>query len=185
MNSSASFVVPSLLVWLVLCLASSGALAKNAADQGHGKVSMQGSIIDTPCAIAVASREQVIDLMTIPLEQVIRDGAGPSKPFSIHLENCAFEQLSPNQQDWSHFMVTFDGPVTDGELFALYGGARGIGLEISDATGNRMQPGIASQAGLLQPGAMRLDYSLRLVGNHQKLRAGAYSTTVRFKLDYF
>jgi hypothetical protein len=48
-----------------------------------------------------------------------------------------------------------------------------------------MHPGIASQAGLLQPGAMRLDYSLRLVGNHQKLRAGAYSTTVRFKLDYF
>lgn len=185
MNSSVSFVVPSLLVWLVLCLASSGALAKNAADQGHGKVSMQGSIIDTPCAIAVASREQVIDLMTIPLEQVIRDGGGPSKPFSIHLENCAFEQLIPNQQDWSHFMVTFDGPVTDGELFALHGGARGIGLEISDATGDRMQPGIASQAGLLQPGAMRLDYSLRLVGNHQKLRAGAYSTTVRFKLDYF
>lgn len=67
MNSSASFVVPSLLVWLVLSLASSGAMVKNAADQGHEKVSMQGSIIDTLCAIAMASREQMIDLITIPL----------------------------------------------------------------------------------------------------------------------
>lgn len=185
MSSSASFGVSFRLVGLVLSLAATGAFAMDAPDQGHGKVSMRGSIIDTPCAIAVASREQTIDLITLPLEQIISEGAGLSKPFSIHLENCAFQQLLPNQQDWSHFMVTFDGPVTDGELFALHGGARGIGLEISDAAGNRMQPGIASQAGLLQPGAMRLDYSLRLVGNHQKLRAGAYYTTVRFKLDYF
>jgi type 1 fimbria pilin len=185
MRSNASFVMSSLLLWLVLLVAASDAFAMRAPDQGHGKVSMQGSIIDTPCAIAIGSRDQAIELITLPLDQIIRDGAGPAKPFSIHLENCVLQPLTPGRQPWSNFRVTFDGAATDGELFSLRGGVRGIGLEISDAQGNRILPGTTAQTGQLQPGAMRLDYSLRLVGNHQKLRAGAYSTTVRFKLDYF
>ncbi|WEJ85256.1 fimbrial protein [Kluyvera intermedia] len=185
MNRSASFVTPLGLLWLTLPLFSVSVLAADVDYQGHGKVSMQGAIIDTPCAIKVDSRDQVIDLITLPLDQIISTGVGPSKTFSIHLENCALEPMLPNHPGWSHFRVTFDGAITDGSLFALRGEARGIGLEIMDAAGNRMQPGIATSEGPIQSGAMRLDYSLRLVGNHQKLRAGGYQTTVRFKLDYF
>lgn len=185
MKCSASFVTPLRLLWLTLPFFSASVLATSVGDQGHGKVSMQGAIIDTPCAIKVDSRDQVIDLITLPLDQIISTGVGPSKSFSIHLENCALEPMLPNHPDWSHFSVTFDGAITDGTLFALGGEARGIALEIMDAAGNRMLPGIASSEGQIMPGAMRLDYSLRLVGNHQKLRAGAYQTTVRFKLDYF
>ncbi|MHA0874433.1 fimbrial protein [Enterobacter pasteurii] len=185
MKRSASFVTPVRLLWLTLPFVCAGVPAANVTGQGHGKVSMQGAIIDTPCVIKVDSRDQAIDLITLPLDQIINAGVGPSKPFSIHLENCALEPMLPNHPDWSHFRVTFDGAITDGSLFALRGEARGVGLEIMDAAGNRMRPGIASSSGQLQPGAMRLDYSLRLVGNHQKLRAGAYQTTVRFKLDYF
>lgn len=185
MKSKASCVTPVRLLWLALSLLSIGPIAVSAAGQGQGKVNVQGTIIDTPCAIKVDSRDQVINLMTLPLDQIVRDGVGPSKVFSIQLENCVLESGDPNLQDRSHFRVTFDGPVTDNNLFALHGDALGIGLEIMDAAGNRMQPGIASSSGQLQPGPMRLDYSLRLVGNHQRLRAGAYRTTVRFKLDYF
>ncbi|AHM72764.2 fimbrial protein [Yersinia hibernica] len=132
MSNGASFVMSSLLVWLVLPVAVFGVLAMDAS----GKLSMQDSVIDTPCAIDAAGREQAIDLITLSLEQITRDGE-PSKPFSIHLENCAFHELNPDKQGGAHFMVTFDGLIMDGGLFALHGGARGIGLDISNAIGNR------------------------------------------------
>lgn len=185
MNRSSSFVLPFLLACFSLPLMAAGAPDEGAPNQGHGRVSMQGSIIDTPCAIAVESREQAIELFTIPVEKIIRDGAGPLKAFSINLVNCVLQPVSPNRSEWSNFKVTFDGPVTEGNLFALHGGARGVGLEITDSSGNRIWPGIPLQGGSLKPGSMRLDYTLRLVGNHQQLRAGAYHSTVRFKLDYY
>lgn len=172
-------------MWLTFPATIFCADAQEALNAGHGRVSMQGSIIDVPCAIAVESREQTIDLITTSLEQVIRDGASPPMPFSIRLENCILQSFTPGLQEWSHFSVTFEGPVSDGRLFALKGEACGIGLEISDADGNPIQPGVASRPGPILPGTMRLNYSLRLIGNHQRLRAGEYYTTVRFKLDYF
>lgn len=45
-----------------------------SAAQGWGKVNMHGAIIDTACAIAAGSRDQTIDMDTIPLGQIIRDG---------------------------------------------------------------------------------------------------------------
>ncbi len=106
-----------------------------AVDQGQGKVSMQGRIIDTPCAIKVDSRDQVIDLFTLPLDQIFNAGAGPSNPFSIQTENCALELILPNYSDRSHFRSPFDGVLREGSRFALHGEPCGIGLGISNAAG--------------------------------------------------
>ncbi|MGJ3356003.1 type 1 fimbrial protein, partial [Providencia sp. Je.9.19] len=54
------------------CLVAPFAVAAN--DAGHGRVNMQGAIIDTACAIAVESRDQVIDMDVIPFADVLRDG---------------------------------------------------------------------------------------------------------------
>lgn len=51
--------------------------------QGEGRVNMQGSIIDTACAIAVESREQTIDMGITPLSEIIRDGHGRTKNFPL------------------------------------------------------------------------------------------------------
>ncbi len=39
-----------------------GASAANAADQGHGKVTFKGAIIEAPCSIAPESIDQTIEL---------------------------------------------------------------------------------------------------------------------------
>ncbi|WP_099707421.1 MULTISPECIES: fimbrial protein [unclassified Erwinia] len=154
-------------------------------DHGHGQVSVQGAIIDTPCAIAVESRDQSIVMATLPVTRLLRDGQGPKQVFSIHLINCTLTPALFDQHDWSKFRVTFDGPVSDGSLFALKGEGKGIGLQISDSNGNVALPGQAMPAGLLQPPDMIIRFYLRLVENHQPLRVGSYGATIRFKLDYY
>jgi len=157
----------------------------SAAQQGHGSVRMQGSIIDTPCAIEAGSRDQSIDLSVIPVSQIVRDGQGPSKPFTIRLINCTLVPSRPYKSDWSSFRVTFDGSVTDQDLFSVTGDASGVGLQITDVSGNVAIPGQAMAIGLIEPGNMSLDYILRLMPDHHTLRPGTYRSVIRFKMDYY
>lgn len=152
------------------------------ASAGWGRVNMQGAIIDTACAIAVESREQAIDMGIIPLADIIRDGQGRSKEFSINLVNCTLDR--PKKTDWKHFQVTFDGD-GEGGLFGVRGDASGVALKIVDALGNNAVPGKALPLVDIVPGNTRLNYTLRLVANNHTLKAGDYSSSIRFKLDYF
>lgn len=169
----------------VVCWIAAVASPAGAAHQGQGRVNMQGSIVDVPCAIAVNSRDQTVDLAVLPVGQIMRDGQGPASTFSIQLINCSLQPMRVGRTDWSQFRVTFAGEVTDRELFGVSGHAQGMGIQITDAVGNVAQSGVAMPPGALVAGDTRLDYSLRLVGTHQILRAGAYRTTVRFKMDYY
>ncbi|MGG8041373.1 fimbrial protein [Klebsiella aerogenes] len=177
-----SVMLPSILALLVMgqCFSEAG-----AAEHGHGRVNMQGSIIDTPCAIDVNSRDQTIDMAVIPVGQIIRDNHGPERAFHIRLINCTLTPLRPNSPDWSKFRITFDGPSTGQNLFRVSGDARGVGLQIADTAGAVAIPGEAMPAAELLIGNMQLNYTLRLMSNREHLRAGAYRTTIRFKLDYF
>ncbi|RJF53869.1 type 1 fimbrial protein [Serratia inhibens] len=152
--------------------------------QGWGRVNMQGAIIDTACAISAGSREQVIDMEIVPVADIIRDGQGITHPFSIELINCVLTRPNNKLPDWKHFQVTFDGE-TDGALFGVRGEAKGIALQIADGQGNIATPGKPLPLADISLGTMQLNYAMRLVSNNQSLRAGAYSSAVRFKLDYY
>ncbi|MFK3843841.1 MULTISPECIES: fimbrial protein [Serratia] len=166
------------------CLLSLWAFSAQGAHsvQGWGRVKMQGAIIDTACAIAVESREQTIDMDTVPLADIIRDGQGRSKPFSIKLVNCITER--PGKEDWKQFQVTFDGEA-EGKLFGVRGDASGVALRITDATGNIAEPGIPLPMDNITPGSMTLNYAMTLIANSHVLKTGDYFSFVRFKLDYF
>lgn len=168
---------------LTLLLYISSAQAAHPT-QGWGRVNMQGAIIDTACAIAAGSREQVIYMETVPVADIIRDGQGMTKPFSIELINCVLTRPNNNLPDWNHFQVTFDGE-TDGALFGVRGEAKGIALQITDGQGNVATPGKPLPLGNISLGTMQLNYAMRLVSNSQSLQVGAYSSAVRFKLDYY
>lgn len=159
-----------------------GGPISQAADEGHGRVNMRGAIINTPCAIAVESREQVIDMKVIPFADVLRHGRGHSQPFSIQLVNCILER--PDQPNWSQFQVTFDGD-RDGEYFSVYGDASGVALLIMDEFGNKALPGKALPLRNIILGNKWLNYTITLVPNQRALKAGDYFSTIRFKLDYF
>lgn len=152
--------------------------------QGLGRVNMQGAIIDTACAIAVDSRDQSIDMEVVPLADIIRDGQGRTKPFSIELVNCVLERPGGKLPDWKQFQVTFDGDA-EGDLFGVRGDASGVALQITDKYGNIATPGRALPREDIIPGNMQLNYHLRLVANQHTLKAGDFFSAVRFKLDYF
>lgn len=157
----------------------------SAAGQGHGNVHMQGSIIDTPCAIAAESRDQSIDLPALPLSTIVSEGAGPAKPFSIKLLNCTSESSLKNHNDWTRYSITFDGKTSGDNLFDITGDAAGIGLQLTDSAGNIAVPGKSMPENSLTPDSMSLDYNLRLVANQQRVQAGTYQSTIRFKMDYY
>ncbi len=172
-------VVVSSLLFMV-----SGSLAWPATPAGWGRVNMQGSIIETACAIDTQSRDQTIDMDTAPVSQIARDGQGVSRPFSIRLVNCVLGRIDPRLPDWQRFQVTFDGRADTGG-FGVEGEANGVALQITDAGGNIANPGQALPAGEIIPGDKTLNYSMRLVGNNQVLKAGEYYSTLRFKMDYY
>lgn len=155
-----------------------------AVMQGEGRVNMQGAIIDTACAIATESREQVIHMETLPLSELAREGQGKSMPFSIELVNCILERPNTALPNWKQFQITFDGQA-DGELFGVNGEASGVALRIVDSAGHIARPGIPLPTRDIVPGNYRLDYALALISNQQPLKAGRYFSSVRFKMDYY
>ncbi|MEX3098855.1 fimbrial protein [Serratia ureilytica] len=144
---------------------------------------MRGSIIETPCAIDTQSCDQTVDMTSTPTGMIARDGKGAGRTFSIRLVNCHLAHLEAGIMDWRYFRATFDG-LNDNGLFSLNGNARGVALELTDSHGNIARPGEPLLPGELKNGNLRLDYTLRLVGNNQILRAGDFHTTLSFRLDY-
>lgn len=176
---------PLLPLTLLLSGLSTALLAK-PVDQGHGTVSVNGSIIDTACAIETTDRYQTIHLSTESVGEMIHFGEGKPRPFTIRLINCT---LSPtdarhHRDPWSTFSTTFDGPAENG-LFKVSGATSGVGLQISDEAGNISIPGEPMPAGNLLTGDMNLNYNIRLVADGHVLRAGDYRSIIRFKIDYY
>lgn len=149
-----------------------------------GSVNMQGTIIDTTCAIATESRDQTIDLGIIPLSEIQRSGEGRSRPFTIELEHCVLEKSNSQIADWQYFSVTFDGSEIHG-LFAVLGNVSGVGLKITDSLGNVATPGRPLPTNRIVTDNLKLHFNLQLVKNSLKLTSGEFNTSIRFKLDYF
>jgi type 1 fimbria pilin len=171
----------TLFLLLSLCSAGKG-WAKDP--QGWGRVNMVGAIIETACAIDTSSRDQTINMGLVPISQIARDGQGLTRPFSIRLVNCILTRNDKTLPDWRHFQITFDGHA-DAGLFSVSGAAKGVALQIADDQGNIAMPCAPLPFGVIKPSEMLLNYSLRLVGNRQVLRAGEYNSTVKFKMDYY
>lgn len=173
------FILSAWGVWLVG--------PAQAKDTGHGVVHMHGSILDTACNVDTESLDQTIDMRGQSVSDIISNGAGPERPFSIRLANCVLARVSPNSlplDDWSKFRVTFDG-IHAHNGFGIEGEEQGIVLQIRDEAGNVAVPGEPMPAGTLVPGSMQLNYTLRLIGDGETLKVGAYHSTIRYKLDYY
>lgn len=145
---------------------------------------MQGAVIETACAIDTDSRDQTIDISVMPLTKIIRDGQGLTLPFTIRLVNCVLNRVDDNLTQWQRFQVTFDGRVDNG-LFGVDGQAEGIALQLTDRHGNIIMPGNPTPLPDVVVSDRELNYFLRLVSNQKTLRSGEYTSTIRFKMDYY
>ncbi|MCC4106630.1 fimbrial protein [Serratia ureilytica] len=177
---SRRLVAPSLL--FMLCITQP--MSANASVIGWGRVNMEGAIVNAACAIESASRDQTIDMKSLPVEQISRDGHGLTRPFTLRLVNCGLSGDDKVTSGRQHFRMIFDGNA-EGKTFTVIGDARGVALRIADSIGKDVYPGVPMSIENTLTKDYRLNYSMQLVANHQVLRAGDYRSAIRFKLDYY
>ncbi|BEM16625.1 MULTISPECIES: fimbrial protein [Serratia] len=173
-------VAPSLLV----AIFTAQAMPATASVIGWGRVNMEGAIVNAACAIESASRDQTIDMKTLPVEQITRDGHGLTRSFTLKLVNCGLSGDNSANSGRQHFRMIFDGNA-EGKNFGVIGDARGVALRIADSIGTDIYPGVPMSIENTLTKDYRLNYSMQLVANSQVLRAGDYRSAIRFKLDYY
>lgn len=168
-------------VMVLLCMAHPVV----AAGHGHGHIQVQGSIIDTPCAIATSDADQSIELGNVPASELINDGHGPQVPFTVHLVNCVLNQnTSQTHQPWKDVRITFEGAADGPNLFALQGSGSGEGVAILDEIGTPVTPNQPVPPIKIVPGKMALHYRMQLMGDSHPLQPGSYYTTLRYFMEY-
>lgn len=177
----------------------SGAMSVSAfavePNQGHGKVTFKGEIIDAPCSISSESIDQTVDLGQIANSVLANGGASSPKQFTIELEDCVFPDNAGVQYN-DKVQITFSGASAafNSKLLGVTGlnsdeGLVGnVGIQITDTNGNAIDMGIStSQSHQLQAGSNTLQYSAFMRGNNVAVDAiplGKFEGVTNFTLAY-
>ncbi|EBA4670680.1 fimbrial protein [Salmonella enterica] len=163
---------------------------------GSGKITFTGTITNSPCDIAPGD-----DAITVPFGQIsyrklnAADATTDSKPFTIHLQNCAFD---PNDADsdtagsagkMSKVTVSFSGTADTGnKAYISTGSAQHVGVQLlkSDNTtpitpNTTMADGDAQQ---LQAGNNELKFFARLIALTAATTPGDVDASVTYTLKY-
>lgn len=170
---------------LSLIMALSVSSMAQAADQGHGKVTFTGSIIDAPCSINPNSVDQTVDLGQIS-KVALKDG-GKSTPrnFSIDLENCSFGTPAAKNK----VQLTFTGmeSAANKGLLGITGTAQGAAIAIADGDGQVIALGKPTKAHTLQDGKNTLSFAAYMQGDAGEtatVTEGDFQAVADFTLAY-
>ncbi|RTF43125.1 fimbrial protein [Serratia marcescens] len=156
----------------------------HAADQGRGKVTFTGSIIDAPCSIAPESVDQTVDLGQISNSALKDGGQSMPKNFNIKLENCSFgEPASKNK-----VTATFSGmeSAANNGLLGITGNAKGASVAITDGSGALIELGQPSKAQTLQGTGGSLNFAAYVQGDGASttITEGDFQAVADFTLAY-
>ncbi|AXD11306.1 fimbrial protein [Salmonella enterica] len=161
---------------------------------GSGKITFTGTITNSPCDIAPGD-----DAITVPFGQIsyrklnAADATTDSKPFTIHLQNCAFDPNDPvvagSAGKMSKVTVSFSGTAdASGKAYVSTGSAQHIGVQLlkSDNTSlitpnTPMPDGEAQQ---LQTGNNELNFFARLIALTDAATPGDVNASVTYTLKY-
>ncbi|HIE3988130.1 fimbrial protein [Serratia nevei] len=162
----------------------------HAADQGHGKVTFSGSIIDAPCSIAPDSLDQTVELGAISNVALKEGGKSTPRNFQIKLENCdLITETKDGKTKNNTVALTFSGSASavDAKLLGITGTAKGAGIAITDGAGNNIELGKPSNARELQNGSNTLSFAAYLQGATASTTAivpGEFQSVADFTLAY-
>ncbi|ECA3054979.1 fimbrial protein [Salmonella enterica subsp. enterica serovar Bovismorbificans] len=161
---------------------------------GSGKILFTGTITNSPCDIAPGD-----DAITVPFGQIsyrklnTADATTESKPFTIHLQNCAFDPnettIAGSAGKMSKVTVSFSGTAdTSGKAYVSTGSAQHVGVQLlkgdntSLITPNTSMPdGDAQQ---LQAGNNELNFFARLIALTDAATPGDVNASVTYTLKY-
>lgn len=171
----------------VIALGVSSVAHAAVKDQGHGKVTFTGSIIDSPCSITAKSVDQTIDLGQISKVALKESGKSTPRNFTIDLENCEL-----GEKDNNKVTVTFTGAESSAKngLLGITGTAKGASVAITDGSGEIIKLGEKTKPQLLQNGGNTLGFAAYLQGDTGTVEApipvteGEFQTVVDFTLAY-
>ncbi|HBK4608754.1 fimbrial protein [Serratia marcescens] len=160
-----------------------------AADQGHGKVTFTGSIIDAPCSINPDSIDQTVELGQISKVALLNGGQSTPRNFSIDLENCTFATNAQGALEKNKVALTFTGMESQANngLLGITGTAKGASVAITDGSGAVIKLGKATKAQELQNGNNTLSFSAYLQGDSASnavITEGDFQAVADFTLAY-
>ncbi|EKM9331868.1 fimbrial protein [Salmonella enterica] len=165
-----------------------------AGSFGSGKILFTGTITNSPCDIAPGD-----DAITVPFGQIsyrklnTADATTDSKPFTIHLQNCAFDPnettIAGSAGKMSKVTVSFSGTAdTPGKAYVSTGRAQHVGVQLlkSDNTTiiepNTPMPDTDAQQ--LQVGNNELNFFARLIALTDAATPGDVNASVTYTLKY-
>ncbi|HID9895597.1 TPA: fimbrial protein [Serratia marcescens] len=151
-----------------------------AADQGQGKVTFKGSIIDAPCSISSKTANQEVDLGSISNVALKNSGKSTAVDFSIDLEQCDF----PTSKTVKATFTGASSPVNT-SLLGITGTASGAGVVITYG-GKPVKLGQATTAQTLNPGNNTLHFAAYLQGEGASaaIVPGNFTAVADFTLAY-
>lgn len=169
-------------ILVTLLFFSNCGLAANSIEWADGKVTVEGSIRNAACAILTGDKNQAIDMGVTTVGEVMNSArvtSNTSNEFRLHFIDCTI----PENRAEDGFFITFDGPVSAG-LFDVKG-ADGVGLQIRDAEGQVIVPGMPSRILISEEEKNTLQYELELVGNGKQLKTGEYHSVLHYRIEYY
>lgn len=156
-----------------------------AAGQGSGTVTFNGSIIDAPCSIAPESIDQTIPLGQISNAALAANGnSGESTPraFNIKLENCDTATLNTVTTTFAGGGASFNA-----DWLGLNGTAQGAAIVLASQRDGDLKLGQPSLAQDLVDGNNTLAFSARLKGSgsaNVAIVPGEFQSIADFTLAY-
>lgn len=161
---------------------------------GSGKIIFTGTITNSPCDIAPGD-----DAITVPFGQISyrklnsADATTDSKPFTIHLQNCAFDpnntEIAGSAGQMSKVTVSFSGAAnTSKKAYISSGKAQHVGVQLLKGDNTTIiepnTPMPDSDAQQLQTGNNELNFFARLIALDAGVTPGDVNASVTYTLKY-
>jgi len=166
---------------IIFCHITSATHIYANSDYGHGKVELNGEIVESACTIDMNSLDQTVDMGIIPISTLSRLGESKPKDFFITLIDCRWGESSKN--NYQGFDVTFTGHTND-QFFLVEGEAEGIQLRLENSSGKQILPGMKVPFEEQTTETIINKYSFKLIPNGQELKPGLYSSLVHYSISY-
>ncbi|HFE6711794.1 TPA: fimbrial protein [Salmonella enterica subsp. enterica serovar Newport] len=160
---------------------------------GSGKITFTGTITNSPCDIAPGD-----DAITVPFGQVsyrtlnAADATTKSEPFTIHLQNCAFDPdatKAGSAGKMSKVTVSFSGTGdTTHHAYVSTGSAQHVGVQLLKSDNSTIiepnTPMPDADAQQLQAGNNELNFFARLIALTDAATPGDVNASVTYTLKY-
>lgn len=158
----------------------------HAANEGHGKITFYGSIIDAACSIYPGDDDQHIPLGQVSTAALADGKTSTPVNFEIRLDNCALaeeEEETTRATAANAVQIAFEGDY-DGDLLGIVGTASGAGVVITDNANVPVTWGVPSAGQTLIEGLNTLSFHAHLKGNGETVVPGEFESFARFTLTY-